>query len=283
MKRIISLLLALALAVGTAFVLASCGASTGEKDLADVKAAGKLVVGMECAYAPYNWTQTTENEFTVKVRDGMYADGYDVQFAKLVANHLGVELVIKPYKWDGLIPALEAGEIDAVIAGMSPTAERRASIDFSDTYLNSNLVIVCKKNSAYASATDLSGFSGAKLSAQQNTFHYTVIPQIAGVNRQVALPDFAALIQALSADTIDGYVCEKPGAISAVTSDPSFMYVEFAEGKGFSYDPEEASIAVGVRRKSSLVSEINRVIASLSEQQRLEMMTAAIDRQPVGN
>lgn len=283
MKRIFAFALAALLAFGVVLAFSSCAGAAGAADLSDVKKAGKLVVGMECAYAPYNWAQTTANEFTVKVKDNMYADGYDVQFARKVAAALGVELEIKPIEWDGLIPALNAKEIDMVIAGMSPTAERKLSIDFSDTYFDSDLVILVKKDSKYAAAESLADFAGAKITGQLNTFHYKVVDQITGVNKQAALPDFAALTQALDAGTIDGYVCENPHAIAACAANDSFSYVRFAAGKGFTYDPSEASIAVGVRKGSSLSAEINKVIASMTAAEKEAMMTAAIGRQPAGD
>ena len=280
MKRILCTLLALAMILTLALTLASCG-KDASGDLETIKAAGVIKVGMECAYAPYNWSQTTENENTVKISDGMYADGYDVQIAKKIAEALGVELVIVPTEWNGLIPALNAGSIDMVIAGMSPTEDRKLSIDFSDTYFDSNLVMVVKKDSDFAAATKLSDFTGAKITGQINTFHYKVIDQIEGVDKQNALDDFAALTQALAAGSIDGYVCEKPGAISAVAANADFAFVEFAEGEGFECDPAESSISVGVRKGSTLTAEINKVLSGISTHEKEALMDAAIARQPV--
>ena len=278
MKRIIALILSMVL-LCTALV--SCGQdNTG--DLEKVQAAGKIVVGMECAYAPYNWTVATASDTTTPIAnsEGSYADGYDVAIAQLIAEALGVTLEIKAIEWDGLIPALEAGEIDMIIAGMSPTEERKLSISFSDTYFDSNLVMVVKKDGAYANATSIQNFSGANITGQLNTFHYNVIDQINGVNKTTALLDFAALIQSLQSGAIDGYVCEKPGAISAVAANPEFTYVEFAEGNGFTCDPAESSISVGIRQNSDLVETINNVIAGLTTAQKEAMMDAAIARQP---
>ena len=279
MKRILALIMAVALML---CALTSCSSAAGEKDLENVKAAGKIVVGMECAYAPYNWTTSTPSDTTVPIANsrGSYADGYDVQIAKLIAKELGVELVIMAIEWDGLIPALENGEIDMIIAGMSPTDERKLSIDFSNTYFDSNLVMVVKKDGAYANADDIQDFSGAKITGQLNTFHYTVIDQINGVNKHTALQDFSALIQSLDSGAVDGYVCEKPGAISAVAANDSFAYVEFENGKGFTCDPAESSISVGVRLESSLTELINSAIAKLSTADKEAMMDAAIARQP---
>ena len=282
MKRILALILVAVLAL-TALV--SCKKPSENNDLEDIKAAGKIVVGMECAYAPYNWTTTTENADTVAIANnaGAFADGYDVQIAKLIAAEIGVELVIKAIEWDGLIPALEAGEIDMIIAGMSPTEERKLSIDFSNTYFDSNLVMVVRKDGNYTDATKISDFSGAKITGQLNTFHYAVIDQINGVNKQTALADFAALTQSLASGAIDGYVCEKPGAESAIASNDEFAYIEFAQGNGFTCDPAESSISVGLRKGSTLTDTVNAAIAKLSAEAKEAMMNDAIARQPAEN
>ena len=280
MKRILSLLLALT-CLFTCFALTSCGGSDAAKDLAKIQEAGKIVVGMECAYAPYNWAEPDANAYTVKIANGTYADGFDVQIAKMIADGLGVALEIRAIEWDGLIPALEAGEIDMIIAGMSPTEERKLSIDFTDTYFDSNLVMVVQKDGAYANATSIQDFSGAKVTGQLNTFHYQVIDQINGVNKQTALQDFAALIQSLESGAIDAYVCEKPGAVSAVAANPNFAYVEFDAANGFECDPAESSISVGLRKGSSLLAEINAILATIPADERQAMMDAATARQPV--
>jgi putative lysine transport system substrate-binding protein len=280
MKRIVSLILAVVMLVAS-MALVSCGGSDASADLENVKAAGKIVVGMECAYAPYNWAEPTANDNTVKISNGTWADGFDVQIAKKIADGLGVELEIKAIEWDGLIPALENGEIDMIIAGMSPTEERKLSIDFTDTYFDSNLVMVVKKDGNYANADSIQDFSGAKVTGQLNTFHYDVIEQINGVNKQTALQDFAALIQSLQSGAIDAYVCEKPGAVSAVAANPDFAFVEFEGNNGFECDPAESSISVGLRKGSSLLSEINTILGGISKTEREAMMDAAIVRQPV--
>lgn len=271
---------ALVLALLTVFALCSCSKIDAGKDLENVRSKGKIVVGMECNYAPYNWAQPTANEYTVKNTSGLYADGYDVQIARLVAEQLGVELEIQAIKWEGLLTALESGQIDMIIAGMSPTEGRKLSIDFTDTYFDSNLVMVVRKDGAYTSATSISDFSGAKITGQFNTFHYDVIDQIKGVNKQTALETFAALMQSLKSGAVDGYVCEKPGAVSAVASNPEFTYIEFEKGNGFVCDPAESSISIGIRKGSSLAEELNRILSTLTTAQKEAMMDAAIARQP---
>ena len=280
MKKILAFALAILM---IALTLTSCGKIDATKDYENVLSSGKIVVGMECAYAPYNWTVSVANEHTVPIANnpGAYADGYDVQIAKLIASTLGVELEIRAIEWGGLIAALEAGEIDLIIAGMSPTPDRKLSIDFTDTYYDSELVMVVRKDGAYTGATSIQDFSGATVTGQLNTFHYSVIDQINGVNKDTARETFTDLIMALDGGAIDGYVCEKPGAISAVEANDNFTYVEFGEGEGFVCDPAESSISVGIRKDSNLGNAINNIIRGLSTEEKQAMMDAAIARQPI--
>ncbi|MDR2454378.1 MAG: transporter substrate-binding domain-containing protein, partial [Bifidobacteriaceae bacterium] len=113
-----------ALALAFPLVLTACGDGSGGD--------GPLRVGMEAAYAPFNWTQKDDSNGAVKIDGGGWAGGYDVQMAKLVADKLGREMVVVKTGWDGLIPALNSNKIDMIVAGMTPTAERKESIDFSE-------------------------------------------------------------------------------------------------------------------------------------------------------
>ena len=137
----------------------------------------KLYVGLECAYAPFNFTQTDNANGAVPIYNSNkkqiagYANGYDVMIAAKIAQALNKELCIVKLEWEALIPAVKVGTIDMIIAGMSPTAERKKSIDFSDAYYNSQLVVVVRKDGAYANATSLADLKGAKITAQSGTFH----------------------------------------------------------------------------------------------------------------
>ena len=111
---------------------------------------GTLKIGMECAYEPYNWTDTEGTSLgavpiSSEGQSGLYANCYDVQIAQYVANRLGLKLEIYAMEWDSLIPAVNSGAIDAIVAGMSPTAERSEQLDFTDTYYESNLVVIIRK------------------------------------------------------------------------------------------------------------------------------------------
>ena len=245
------------------------------------KSANTFSVGLECNYAPFNWTQTDDSNGAVAINGGGYCGGYDVEIAKGIAKDLGKDLVIVKTEWDGLIPALNAGKIDAVIAGMSPTEERKASVDFSDPYYESDLVIVVKADGAYADASSLADFSGARITGQLNTFHDSVVDQIPEVDHVAAMESFPAMIVALSSDKIDGYVSERPGAVSAIESNPDLAFVDFDGENGFEASPEDVAVAVAVKKGNTDLAKINESLAAVTKDKRLEMMDTAIANQPV--
>ena len=240
-----------------------------------------LRVGMECAYAPYNWTQSDASDNAVAIAAGGYADGYDVRIAKIIAEKLGMDLEIVKTEWDGLTPALLSGNIDVIIAGMSPTAERRMTIDFTDAYYETELTVVVRKDSAFAAAKSLSDFAGAKITGQMSTFHYDMIDQIPGVVKMPAQDTFPTMIVAVSSGAIDGYIADRPGAVSAVSANPDLTYVTFDEGQGFTVSPDDAQIAVGVKQGSELKEKINEVLAGISNDERNEIMDAVVLAQPL--
>ena len=242
-----------------------------------------LRVGMEVGYAPFNWFQNTGDNGAVKISNG-YAGGYDVEIAKLIAKKLNKKLEIVQSDWDSLLgPALNSDKIDLVIAGMSATKERRENMDFTSPYYESDLVIVVKKDSKYIGANKISDFKGAKITGQLNTFHYTVIDQIDGVKKQTASENFANMLVALKSNKIDGYISEKPSALSAVYSNPDVSFVEFNNNNGFKYDRDDVNIAIGLKKgNDELRSEVEKALGSISKEEREKLMSEAIKNQPSG-
>jgi putative lysine transport system substrate-binding protein len=286
MKKVLSLVLTIALI----FTLTACTSkqetkkeTTTKQETAAPKTEekGEFRVGLECNYAPFNWTQEKQTEGSVPIESGGFAGGYDVEIAKKIADGLGKKLVIVKTEWDGLTPAVTSGKIDAIIAGMSPTAERALTIDFTDPYYESDLVIVVKKDGAFANAKSLADFANAKITGQLNTFHYTVIDQITSVKKQTAMETFPAMIVALESGKIDGYISERPGAMAAVGSNPKLTFISFEEGKGFKASPEDVAVAVGLKKGSELKTKINEILKKITKEERQQMMDKAIANQPL--
>ena len=277
MKKMVALMAALLLVLCMA-----TGCKKQGTDPANDAEDDTFVVGMECNYAPFNWTQTEDSETAVAIADGSgYADGYDVRIAQKIADGLGKKLVIEKIEWDGLTLAVQSGKIDAIIAGMSPTEERQATIDFTDPYYETGVVIVVKKDSVYASAESLSDFSGAKITGQMNTFHYTVIDQIENVVKENAMADFPSMIVALRSGAIDGYIADTNSAQAALKANDDLVIVSFAKGKGFETTPDEVAVSVGLKKGSDQAQAINEILAGLSEETRQQIMDAATEDQPL--
>lgn len=265
------------LLVSAVLLLAGCGTSKSSTSGSSEDKTFK--VGLEAGYAPFNWTQNDDSNGAVKIAGSAeYAGGYDVEIAKKVAEGLGKELVIVKTEWDGLVPALTSGKIDAIIAGMSPTEKRKETIDFSENYYKSNLIMVVKKGSKYEGATSIQDFKGAKVTAQLNTFHYSVIDQIDGVNKKTAMDNFPAMRVALESGIIDGYVSERPEGVSASAANENYVMVEFE--KGFETSEDDTAIAVGLAKGSDLTDKINEALAGISEEERTSIMDSAIKNQP---
>ena len=272
MKRVLGLLAVAVLA------LTGCGGNAATQ-LED----GKLTVGMECDYAPYNWTTTKEQagEFAVPIKGSTgYCDGYDVMIASKVAKDLGVDLEVKKIAWDGLIPALQSNEIDVIIAGMSPTNERRQTIDFSDPYYRDEptMSVVVNKNTKFVGAKELKDLDGAKISAQLGTLHVDLLDQINGESAN-PLPDYSALIQATVSGTIDGYIAEYVVAEEQAKQNKNLSLITFPQGKGFVMDENEITSAIGMKKDSGdFLKAINASLAKISGDERESLMKEATSR-----
>ncbi|HLR34760.1 MAG TPA: transporter substrate-binding domain-containing protein [Tissierellales bacterium] len=278
MRKRLSLLVAMLLLL--IIVVAGCGAKGDVKSTME-KGTEKdtFTVGMECGYPPFNWTQVNDSNGSVKIEGSSeYAGGYDIEMAKKIADGLGKELVVVKTEWDGLIPALSSGKIDVIMAGMSPTEERKKTIDFSDNYYKSDLVMVVKKGGEYEGANSIQDFKGAKVTGQLNTFHYSVISQIEGVVEEPAMDNFTAMRVALESGMIDGYVSERPEGISAESANDKFKMVEFKDG--FTTSDDDTAIAVGITKDSELTKKINEILSNISEEERTNIMDNAIKNQP---
>lgn len=235
-----------------------------------------FTVGMECAYAPFNWTENVKSDTNYPIdRTSFYAEGYDVQMAKKIADALNYRLVIKAIEWDGLIPALQAGQIDAIIAGMSDTEERRANVDFTAAYYRSTHVLVMEKNSKFVNGTTLNDFEGANVVGQIETLYDSLIDQLVGVNHQTPLADVPTIITSIKAKRADITILEEPVAKGVVETNPDLTYIKLTSG--FNVSEEDVCVAIAVKKgNSDLQSKINDVLKTISEADRNALMNQAI-------
>ena len=285
--RMLSLLLALAMMLS----LTACGAKTEEAAPAETKAAaitgvedGVLTVGMECAYAPYNWTQMDDSNGAVPIANnpGSYAYGYDVMIAQKICEANGWELEVMAIGWDGLVPALQAGQIDAVIAGQSMTEERMQEVDMAGPYFYASIVCVTQKDNALASATGISQLSGA-CTAQTGTIWYdSCLPQIEGAELMPASETSSAMIMAATSGTVD-YICtDMPTAMGACATYDNLVILDFS-GTDDNFEVDEGEINIGisvVKGNTYLLDAMNKVLGEMTVEDFNNTMNEAISVQP---
>jgi putative lysine transport system substrate-binding protein len=246
-----------------------------------------LRVAMECGYAPYNWTQTDDSNGAVKISDSNdYAFGYDVMMAKIVAEQLGRPLEIVKLDWDSLVPAVQSGSVDCVIAGQSPTPARKQMVDFTDPYYYASVVCMTLDSSEYADAQGLSDLSGASCTSQLGTLWYdTCLPQVPGAKILPAQESAPAMLVALNSGRVDFICTDMPTAQAALVAYPNMKIVSFeGSSDGFELSQSDIDISCSVSKKNpELTAAINEVLATMDEADYNEMMAEAISVQPLSN
>ena len=278
-KKIASFLLVLMLSVAFVFAAGSKEASSSSSNT--------LKVAMECGYAPYNWTQTTDANGAVKISGSTeYAYGYDVMMAKLIAEKLGKDLEIVKLDWDSLVPAVQSGTVDCVIAGQSITSDRLQMVDFTTPYYYASIVCLVNEGSKYEGAKGVGDLKGAVCTSQQNTVWYDVcLPQIENANILPAQESAPAMLVALSAGRVDLICTDMPTAQAALVAYPSFRLLDFTSSSdNFVVSQEEINIGISVSKSNpELTAAINEVLATLTVDDFNAMMDEAISVQPLSN
>ena len=294
MKKLLAIMLALVMVLS----LAACGneepveeapveEAPVEGDAAAIPGTedGVLTVGMECAYAPYNWTQMDDSNGAVAIVNdpGKYANGYDVMIAQKICDAYGWTLEVMAIGWDGLIPALNAGQIDAVIAGQSMTETRMQEVDMAGPYFYASIVCVTQKDNALASATGISQLSGS-CTAQTGTIWYdSCLPQIEGAELMPASETAPAMIMAVTSGTVD-YICtDMPTAMGACATYDNLVLLDFTNNAEDNFEVDEGEINIGisvVKGNTALKDAMDAVLAEMTVEDFNNLMNEAIGYQP---
>ena len=286
MRRIIAVMMALAMVL----CLCACGGSDAPAEVKTGVEDGVFTIAMECAYAPYNWTQSDDSNGAVPIANvpGSFANGYDVMIGKKIAEANGWKLEVVQSDWDSLVPGVQTGTFDAVIAGQSMTAERAEQVDFAGPYFYASIVCLTKADSPYANATSIADLSGGSCTAQLATIWYDqCLPQIPGANIQSGAESAPAMLMALETGAVDFVCTDLPTAQGAVAAYPNMVILNFSGTEGdFQFSEQEraenVNIGVSMMKGNTVLREsIDSVLSKMSVNDFETMMAEAISIQPI--
>ena len=264
MKKIIAILAVLALVIAC---FAACGGKTntdetaaaeGDETTAEIvdnpaPTGDTLVMGTNAAFPPY--------EFVAE--DGSYA-GIDVEIATAVAEKLGKTLEVKDMEFDSLIPAVAGGSIDFVMAGMTVTAEREETVNFSTSYATGVQVIIVKEDSEIASVDDL---EGKKIGVQAGTTGDIYITGDYGQENVSQYNNGSLAVQALINGQVDCVVIDNEPAKNFVAANEGLKILDTE------YITENYAAAFA-KENTELMDQFNAALAELTAEGAIDAIIA---------
>ncbi len=303
MRRLTAMLMALCLVLSLSAAAFADEAPAGEEDLlpapdfADVDTSaipgledGVFTVGMECAYAPYNWTQMDAADGAVPISNvpGAYANGYDVMMAQRICDAYGWELEVVSSAWESLTPAVQSKTMDANIAGQSMTADRMAEVDMAGPYIYATIVCLTTADSEYADAESIADLAGGTCTSQSGTIWYdTCLPQIEDADILAPADTAPAMIMQLETGTVDFVCTDLPTAMGAVAKNDQLVILNFEGTDGdfqFADEAERAeNVNIGIsvlKGNTELLDAINAVLDEYTADDFNQLMDYAISIQP---
>ncbi|WP_339307814.1 ABC transporter substrate-binding protein/permease [Paenibacillus sp. FSL R5-0519] len=221
----------------------------------DNSSSKKLVLGTSADFAPYEFHKVINGKDEIV--------GFDIEIAKEIAKDLGAELVIEDMGFDGLLPSLQSGRVDLVISGMTPTDERKKSIDFSDTYYKSKQVIMVRNvdKDKYPTMAEL---ENAKIGVQKGSIQETIGQSIPGA-KLTALDKISDIVLQLQTKRIDAAIVEDTVAAG---------YLDDIIGLAAAVpDEEQAEAAIGIRKgNTELLAAVNGTLERLKSEDKINQM-----------
>lgn len=229
-------------------------ASAADNSLEKIKSKGTLVIGTSADFPPYEFHATIDGQDEIV--------GMDISIAKKIAEDLNVKLEIQDMGFDSLLPALEVNKVDLILAGMSPSEERKQSVDFSDVYYTGgqNIVVRPSDKEVYDSKDSL---VKKKVGVQTGSLQETLAKEQMPESSILSLSKITDLILALKTNKIEAIIMEKPSAMAYVSNDTGLATFD----GGFELAEGEQGIAIAVKKGSeSLIASINESLSNIKEQ-----------------
>ncbi|WP_438433128.1 transporter substrate-binding domain-containing protein [Gorillibacterium sp. sgz500922] len=244
--------------LASVLVLTTILTGCGKKDarLGEIQKAGKIVLGTNATYPPYEFHKKIDGKDTVI--------GFDIAIGQAVADELGVKLEIKDMDFNGLLPALTAGKIDMIIAGMTPTDERKKSVDFSKIYYTAAQGVIVRKEDK-DKFTTLESLDNQKIGVQTGSIQEDIAKEQVKNADLKSLGSVADLILQLQTKKVDALIVELPVAEAYIAKAPDLILAD-AKPKD---DVGGSAIAVK-KNNPSLVKEIDKVIDKLIAEKKLD-------------
>lgn len=239
-------------------------------------------VGSECDYPPNNWEEDRQTDSNVPIanRQGRYAEGYDIQIAKIVADSMGAKLEVYKLDWNELIAALNRKEIDAIFSSMLDTDERKKTISFSDVYEDrlAEYNVVVNQDGEFSNATKITDFSGAKFIGQRGTNTDSAINQLPGTVHLQPADSLSEMLEKLKNQEVDGIILDAEVIGMYQTSYPNMKAIKFPKGEGFNFG--YTGVCAGVRKdEDKLLESINTALSGISKRERQRIMDRSIARE----
>ena len=242
MKKYIAIILGVLLVA-----VVGCGGEKKAEKPADPSAKKVLTVGTNPDFAPFEFID----------EKGQMA-GFDIDLMKAIGKKMGVEIEMKNIAWDGLIPAVQAGNVDLAIAGMAITPERQKVLLFSDPYYESGLTVMVGKDSTVKSIKDL---EGKKIAVQIGSMSATKAKEVKG-----------ATVREFNTSA-DAFMELKNGSVDAVINHiPVVKYYILKNGGTTSNfkivgDPlTNASDAISTKKENKeLMDKVNKAMKELKD------------------
>ena len=250
--------------------------------------ANELVIGMECNYSPFNWTTTKESGYTLPISNNEYADGYDIQVAKILSEKMQMDVRIVKEQWESLIEDCNMGNTNLILAGMTDTEERRQSVDFSDEYYRSEVVLLVKKEVAdqyqgqvLDSEQLKTLLSGKQVISQKDTVEDDIIDTFVKDYQSVHVP--GQTTYGLAAKDVEQGIAfaltvELPVANAYVSSMNGVGIIHINQGV-LGVDLSELGVSIGIKKGNDGLKEaVNHVLSTITEEERIRMMNEAVER-----
>ncbi len=241
--------------------------NSGSKDskLEQIKKAGKIVLGTSADYPPY--------EFHKEINKKDEIIGFDIEIAKEIAKDLGVTLEIKDMKYEGLLAALDSGNIDFILAGMTPTEERKKNVDFTKIYYTAiqRVAVRAEDKDKYKSIEDL---KGKKVAGQKGATQEKIIKEQMPNSELKALGKISDLMLELKNKKVEALVVEQPVAEAYLSKNKDLVLADIK------LNTEDSGSAIAVKKGNpELVEAMNKTLDRLMSAKAIDKMVAEANEQ----